>query len=159
MEEGKQPPEEQEGIWEELYKDLEEMGSALPEAFCHMVIRRMEAIGCREWDAGEVWNLAFYVRKAEVEILDYCHIDAIPQRLYPMLCDRSCGQYLYSRKQSGNLEVEGMDLSGILTSLSEGDVKVDFDKSASDETRLDTLLQAMMQNGKEQLVCYRKIRF
>ena len=42
--------------------------------------------------------------------------------------------------------------------MSEGDVKVDFDKGASDEARMDALLGVMMQSGKEQLKCYRRLR-
>ncbi|WP_276950574.1 hypothetical protein [Acetatifactor muris] len=143
----------------EVCGNLEDMGSSLPEHFCRMVIRRMEGIGYTAWDTTGLWNLAFGIQKAEQEILDYCHIDVIPKKLYPMLCDRSCGQYLYGLKQSGKLEIEGIDLSGILTSLTEGDVKVDFDKGASDETRLDVLLGMMMNSGKGQLTCYRKLRF
>lgn len=116
-------------------------------------------MGHTEWSAGGLWSLAFSIRKAEQEVLDCCHIDLIPKSLYPMLCDRSCGRFLYGLKQSGRLEVEGIDLSGILTSLTEGDVKVDFDKGASDEARLDALLGAMMQSGKEQMACYRRLRF
>ena len=143
----------------EVCANLEGMGSALPEAFCRMVAMRLELLGYTTWDAQGLWNLAFSVKKAEQEVLDYCHINEMPKSLYPMLCDRSCGQFLYGIKQSGRLEVEGIYLSGILTSLSEGDVKVEFDKGASDEARLDALLGALMGSGKEQLACYRKLRF
>ena len=143
----------------EVRKDLECMSSSLPEAFCRMAIMRLEAVGYTAWDAPGLWNLAFSIRKAEQEVLDHCHIDEVPNSLYFMLCDRSCGHFLHGLKQSGRLEIEGIDLSGILTSLSEGDVKVDFDKGASDEARLDALLGAMMGSGKEQLACYRKLRF
>lgn len=143
----------------EVRTDLEGMGSSLPEAFCRMTIMRLEAVGYLAWDASGLWNLAFSIRKAEQEALDYCHIDTLPSSLYPMLCDRSCGRFLYGLKQTGRLEIEGIDLSGILTSLSEGDVKVDFDKGATDEARLDAVLGAMMDSGKEQMACYRKLRF
>ncbi len=143
----------------ELCTNLEGMGSALPEAFCLMAAKRLEVLGYTAWDAPGLWNLAFSVRKEEQEVLGYCHIDEVPKALYPMLCDRSCGRFLYGLKQSSRLEVEGIDLSGILTSLAEGDVKVEFDKGASDEVRLDALLGAMMNSGKEQMTCYRKLRF
>lgn len=148
----------EEGNLTEVRENLECIGSSLPEAFCRMAVRRLEAVGYMQWDAVGLWNLAFSIRKAEQEVLDYCHIDAVPKGLYPMFCDRSCGHFLYGLKQSGRLEIEGIDLSGILTSLSEGDVKVDFDKGASDEARMDALLGVMMQSGKEQLKCYRRLR-
>lgn len=143
----------------EVCAELSGMGSDLPELFCRMVCRRLEAAGYSAWDKAGPFNLAFSIRKAETEVLDYCHIDTVPEKLYMMLCDRACGQYLYALKQSGKLELGGVDLSGILTSLSEGDVKVDFDKGASDEARLDALLEKMMNAGKDQLQCYRRVRF
>jgi hypothetical protein len=147
------------GSLTEVRANLEGMGSSLPEAFCRMAAMRLESFGYTKWDAQGLWSLAFSISKVEQEVLDYCHVDAVPKGLYPMLCDRSCGHFMYGLKQSGRLEVEGIDLSGILTSLSEGDVKVDFDKGASDEARLDALLGAMMISGKEQLACYRRLRF
>lgn len=141
------------------YKELEGMGSLLPEAFCGMAIKRLETLGFGEWDKDGLWNLAFCIRTEEAELLDYCHIDSVPPRLYPVLCNRSCGRFLYERKQTGNLEIGALDLGGVLTSLSEGDVKVGFDKGASDEERLNALLQEMMGSGRRQLACYRKIRF
>lgn len=143
----------------EVYVNLESMGSSLPESFCRMVVMRLEAVGYAVLDTNFLRSLAFSIRKAEQEILDYCHIDVISEKLYPVLCDRSCGQFLYGLKQAGKLEIEGIDLSGILTSLTEGDVKVDFEKGASDEARLDALLGVMMNSGKGQLACYRKLRF
>lgn len=146
-------------ILKEVYENLVDHGSDLPETFCRMSVRRLEAIGYKDWTDADFWNLAFCIRKAEVEILDYCHIDLIPSTLYPLLCDQACGRFLYDQKQAGKLDIEGIDLSGILTSLTEGDVKVDFDSGASDENRLDALLSIMMNSGRGQLQCYRKIRF
>lgn len=143
----------------QVHGELTDMGSGLPEPFCRMVCRRLEAAGYGDWDATRMFTLAFSIRKAETEVLDYCHIDTVPQRLYAMLCDRACGQYLHALRQTGKLELDGLDLSGVFTSLSEGDVKIDFDKGTSDGTRLDVLLERMMHSGKDQLQCYRKIRF
>ncbi|MBS6396677.1 MAG: hypothetical protein KH452_05950 [Clostridiales bacterium] len=145
-------------ILKEMTAALVDMGSVLPESFCNMTLRRLESLGCQV-DASQIWNLAFCVRKSEVEVLDYCHIDLIPVVLHPMLCDRACGRYLYDRKQSGTLDIESIDLSGVLTSLSEGDVKVSFNAATSDEAKLDALLGLMMNTGKGQLSCYRKVRW
>ena len=144
---------------EELVKsiaqDLQDFGSDLPESFCRILLRRLDGIG---YQAEDSFPLAFSVRKAEVEILDYCHIDLIPSVLYPLLTDRAIGKYLYDLKQTGNLDMEALDLSGAVSELKEGDVSISFSGS-SDEAKLDQLLQAMMEAGKGQLACYRKIRF
>ena len=141
------------------HKELKAIGSSLPKAFCGMAIRRLRMFGFGAWDPDMLWNLAFCIRRAETEVLDYCHINSVPSGLFQMLCDRSCGKFLYDLKQTGNLEIETLNLGGIMTSLSEGDIKVDFDKDASDEERLNMLLQIMMDSGRRQLTCYRKVRF
>lgn len=144
---------------EELVKsirqDLQNFESDLPESFCRILLRRLDAIGCQ---VEESFPLAFAVRKAEVEILDYCHIDLIPSVLYPLLADRAVGKYLYDLKQTGKLEIESLDLSGVVSELKEGDVSISFSGS-SDESKLDQLLQMLMETGKGQLACYRRVRF
>ena len=144
---------------EELVKsmkqDLQDLESDLPESFCRILIRRLDSIGCQ---VEESFPLAFAVRKTEVEILDYCHIDLIPSVLYPLLADRAVGKYLYDLKQTGKLEMETLDLSGAVSELKEGDVSISFSGS-SDESKLDQLLHMMMETGKGQLACYRRIRF
>lgn len=144
---------------EELVKsirqDLQDLESDLPESFCRILIRRLDVIGCH---VEESFPLAFVVRKAEVEILDYCHIDLIPSVLYPLLADRAVGKYLYDLKQTGKLEIESLDLSGVVSELKEGDVSISFSGS-SDEAKLDQLLQMLMETGKGQLACYRRVRF
>ena len=141
-----------------LMQELQDLGSQLPEIFCRIFLRRLEGMGCPIYES-ESFPLAFVVRKTEVEVLDYCHIDLIPAVLYPILCDRATGRYLYDRKQTGTLDMDALDLSGTLSSLTEGDMSISFRSGGSDEEKLDQLLQMMMQTGKGQLSCYRKVRF
>lgn len=140
-------------------QELQDLGSDLPKSFCKLFLRRLEALGCPVTEEEESFALAFAARKTEVEILDYCHIDLIPAVLYPLLCDRAAGRYLYDRKQMRKLEVDTLDLSGAFSSLTEGDMTVSFSSGTSDSEKLDQLLQMMMASGKEQLKCYRKVKF
>ena len=82
-------------------QELQDLGSDLPKSFCKLFLRRLEALGCPVTEEEESFALAFAARKTEVEILDYCHIDLIPAVLYPLLCDRAAGRYLYDRKSLG----------------------------------------------------------
>ena len=59
----------------------------------------------------------------------------------------------------GKLEVDKLELSGAFSSLTEGDMTVSFSSGTSDSEKLDQLLQMMMASGKEQLKCYRKVKF
>lgn len=140
-------------------QELQDLDSDLPKSFCKLFLRRLEVLGCPVTEEEESFALAFAARKTEVEILNYCHIDLIPAVLYPLLCDRAAGRYLYDRKQMGKLEVDTLDLSGAFSSLTEGDMTVSFSSGTSDSEKLDQLIQMMMASGKEQLKCYRKVKF
>ncbi len=140
----------------EVVNTLSALGSSLPEVFSRMVLMRLEAMGCQ---ANDAFGLAFIARKEELKILNYCHIAEMPLELYPMLCDRTCGQYLYGQKQTGLLNIETLDLSGALSSITEGDVSLSFRSGASDAEKLDALLDLMMETGKEQLACFRRIKW
>lgn len=146
-------------ILKEITENLSDFGSILPESFCRLTVRRLRRMGCAVETPEDAWDLAFSIRKVETGLQDYCHIGLVPSTLYPLLCDRACGMFLYDRKQSGRLELEGLDLSGILASLSEGDVSISFNTAESDEVRLDALLDVLRNAGKEQLSCYRKIKW
>ena len=76
-----------------------------------------------------------------------------------MLCDRACGKYLYDQKQMGLLDMETLDLSGALSSITEGDVSLSFRSGTSDAEKLDALLERMMRAGEGQMACYRRIKW
>lgn len=145
-----------EAVLKEMVETLSDLGSALPESFSKLMIRRLDTLGCPPKSG---FDLAFAAQKAEREILDYCHIEIIPSVLYPILCDRACGKYLYDQKQAGLLDMETLDLSGALSSITEGDVSLSFRSGMSDAEKLDELLGRMMEAGEGQLACYRKIRW
>lgn len=140
-------------------ENLLDLGSVLPESFARMAVKRLSNLGCPVTNEEEAWGFAYEIRQAELDILNYCHIDIIPSTLYLMLCDRACGKYLYVRKQSGKLEIADLDLTGALTSLKEGDVSISFASGGSDAERLEALLKLMMDAGRGELACYRKIKW
>lgn len=145
-----------EAVLKEMVETLSDLGSALPESFSRLMIRRLDTLGCPSKSG---FSLAFAAQKAEREILDYCHVEVIPSVLYPMLCDRACGKYLYDQKQMGLLDMETLDLSGALSSITEGDVSLSFRSGTSDAEKLDALLERMMRAGEGQMACYRRIKW
>ena len=145
-----------EAVLKEMVETLSDLGSALPESFSRLMTRRLDTLGCLPKSG---FDPAFAAQKAEREILDYCHIEIVPSVLYPILCDRACGKYLYDQKQAGLLDMETLDLSGALSSITEGDVSLSFRSGTSDAEKLESLLGQMMRAGEGQLACYRKIRW
>ena len=88
-------------------------------------------------------DLAFAVERATLAILNDCNIAELPERLKPTAIDMAAGLFLYARKQSGKLNIEGLNLEAI-KSVAEGDTTVNFTESDTQAQRFDKLLSSML---------------
>ena len=79
--------------------------------------------------------------------------------MFPTLCDMACGDFLAVKYQTGKLDIAGLDLTGALTSISEGDVSLTFDKSTTDEGKFTALVSALSNAGRGNLECYRQFKW
>lgn len=134
------------------------MTSSLPDAFFKLVLRRLETFGYVATEA-DVFGIAFSVQKSELNIRNDCNITEIPEELFPTLCDMACGDFLAVKYQTGKLDIAGLDLTGALTSISEGDVSLTFDKSTTDEGKFTALVSALSNAGRGNLECYRQFKW
>ena len=130
----------------------------LSEPFCEMVLKRLVSFGyfLKEDDS---WELSFVMLKVENQIKNSCNTTSIPEGLYHVAADMICGEFLLNRKNSGRLELADLDLSGAITSISEGDVSISFADGSTDEDKFNLLLDFLMNNGKGDFVCYRKLKW
>ena len=131
---------------------------SLSEPFIEMVLKRLVSFGyfLKEDDS---WELAFVMVKVENQIKNSCSTTSIPEGLSHVAADMVCGEFLMNRKNSGRLELSDLDLSGAITSISEGDVSVSFDVDSTDEVKFNQFVNYLMNNGKGDFVCYRKLRW
>lgn len=134
------------------------MTSSLPDTFYELVFRRLETFGYVATEA-DVFGIAFSVQKSELNIRNDCNITVIPEELFPTLCDMACGDFLAVKYQTGKLDIAGLDLTGALTSISEGDVSLTFDKSTTDEGKFTALVSALSNAGRGNLECYRQFKW
>ena len=70
-----------------------------------------------------------------------------------------CGEFLFTQKQTGKLNLDELDLTGAIKSISEGDTTVQFVESESDEMKINALVKFLIGQGEGELVCYRKIKW
>lgn len=131
---------------------------SLSEPFVEMVLKRLVSFGyfLKEEDS---WELSFVMVKVENQIKTSCNTTSIPEGLSHVAADMVCGEFLMNRKNSGRLELSDLDLSGAITSISEGDVSVSFEADSTDEGRFNQLVNYLMNNGKGDFVCFRKLRW
>jgi len=73
--------------------------------------------------------------------------------------DRVVGEFLFGKNQSGELNIESLDLDGAVTSIKEGDTSVTFASGLSDAEKFTTLISWLMSEGESDFVCYRKLKW
>lgn len=132
--------------------------TSLSESFIEMILNRLDSLGyiVKEADA---WMIGFAMQKVENTIKNECNISEIPDGLIHKAADMACGEFLFAKKQTGQLEIGDLDLTGAISSIKEGDTQVNFDNNDSDSDKIDVILNHLMNSGKGELVCYRKIRW
>lgn len=120
------------------------------------ILNRLSSFGYTVKDS-DAWAIAFAIQSVQNSIKNSCNVTTIPDGLFHVLVDRSCGEFLYSKKQSGQLDIAGIDLSGAVKQISEGDTSVTFADGTSDEQKFSQLLGLLLTKGEGDLVCYRKL--
>ena len=132
--------------------------SSLSESFIETILNRLDSFGY-EIKESDAWMIGFAMQKVENTIKNECNISEIPDGLFHTAVDMSCGEFLFAKKQIGQLEIGDLDLTGAISSIKEGDTQVNFNSDESDSDKVDSLLNYLLNNGKGELVCYRKIRW
>lgn len=122
---------------------------------------RLKAFGYEE-KQGDGALLGFSVDKAENTIKNDCNVADIPDGLKSIAVDMAVGEFLRSKKTFSPSDITGFDLSAAVKSLQLGDTKTEFavgSGSMTDEQRLDALIAHLLNYGREEFSCYRRIRW
>ena len=133
--------------------------SSLSESFVEAVLKRLESFGYSFEGANDNFALAFAMQKVENHIKNSCNTTSIPDGLFNVAVDRVCGEFLFTKKQTGQLEMADLDFTCAVTSISEGDTSVSFGTGASDEDKINQMLKYLMTQGEGDFVCFRKLKW
>ena len=137
---------------------LSVVGADFSESFCKSTLGRLKSFGY-DFTEDDYFVLCFAMQKVKNHINNSCNTTSIPDGLFYIAVDMICGEFLFSKKQTGQLEIENLDLNGTITSISEGDTSVQFAQGASDEDKFNQLLNHLMTKGEGEFVCYRRIKW
>lgn len=131
--------------------------TSLSESFYEAVLKRLVSFGytLKEDDS---WSICFAMQKVENHIKNSCNTTDVPDGLFNVAVDMVCGEFLFTKKQTGQLEIADLDFDGAFTSIKEGDTQVNFGGS-SDEEKFDQMVNYLLHHGEGDFVCYRKIRW
>ena len=107
----------------------------------------------------DVWVIAYNTKGVVNHVLNKINHSVIPERLTEVVVDMICGEVLNAKFLSGQLELETLNLDGMIQSVTEGDATVSFNADGSDESKLKGLLSWLIQGKGSDLLCYRKMRW
>lgn len=130
----------------------------ITDVFLTSVLKRLESLGYSTKEA-DAWVISFSVQKVENTINNSCNTLTIPDGLKHTAIDMICGEFLYAKKQSGQLE--GFNLETAIKQIQSGDTSTTFavEGSSSPEQRLDALISYLINYGKGDFTSYRRIRW
>lgn len=134
------------------------LNSALKEPFFEAVLQKLISLGYK-LEENDAFPLCFAMQSVENHIKSSCNVTNIPDGLFNVAVDRVCGEFLFTKKRTGQLVIEGLDLNGAIASISEGDTSVSFVSGASDDDRFNQLVNYLMTQGEGDFVCYRKLKW
>lgn len=132
--------------------------STVGTEFILKVYKRLESFGYVTTNADD-WVIGFSIQKVENSIKNACNVTSIPDGLKHTAIDMICGEFLFAKKQSGQLE--GFNLETAIKQIQTGDTSTTFavEGSSSPEQRLDALISYLINYGKGDFTSYRRIRW
>ena len=132
------------------------------EEFIKKILQRLISFGYTPSEA-DSWMITFCMQKVENHIKNSCNISEIPDELKEIEIERICGEFLFSKKQTGQLNAEnGFDVEMAIKQVQAGDTNVTFavgEGSETLETKLNALISYLMNFGEGDFVCYRQIKW
>ena len=132
--------------------------SNLTESFFKAVLQRLISLGYK-LEENDDWILCFAIQGVENHIKSSCNVTSLPNELLNVAVDRICGEFLFTKKQTGQLVIDGLDLTGAIASISEGDTSVSFVSGATDDDRFNLLVNYLMNKGESDFVCFRRLKW
>ena len=105
-------------------------------------------------------RLKFETGKIIDYVLNYCNITTIPAILNPRIIDRICGEFLFYKKNSGQLTT--FDYDATIKSIKEGDTTLTYavgQEGDTPESRFDSFVKQLERGFDKWLVPHRKLRW
>ncbi|MCR1953797.1 hypothetical protein NSA24_02975 [Clostridioides mangenotii] len=119
---------------------------------------RLKFLGYKLIDTDSL-TIKFAIDKVENKIKNECNITEIPDGLYQVEIDRICGEFLFAKKQSGQLTEFDFDM--IEKQIQDGDTTVTYaiEAGQTPEQRFDKLVKSLTDTGKGEFASFRRLRW
>ena len=126
------------------------------------VVARMAMLGYTAAEDDKP-TIDYLTGKCQVELLASIHHKDVPDGLIYTLVDMVAGSFLQDKLNAGGLEIEGLDFSTAVKSITEGDVSITFasasDGVSSPEGRFLATLDGMVRPSEKILGAFRRLKW
>ena len=123
------------------------------------VIERLGMFGYTATEA-DYNHIDFELNKILNYTKNYCNITEIPEILDPRIIDRVCSDFLYYKKNSGQLE--GFDYETVIKQIKEGDTTVTYAVGQGEDTpenRFDAFVKQLERGYDKWITPHRRLRW
>ncbi len=147
-------------VYDKVLSDLKNYisNTTFNESFCDDLLKRLNGFNyiILEEDSYLLCNT---IKKVEKYVLAFCNIKAITYDLYDDCINIVCGEFLFQKKQIGQLD-ENFNIEQVVKSVTLGDGNVTFQNNEKEDSgsRFNTLITYLL-NSKNNLINYRKVRW
>ena len=125
------------------------------------VEEKLRALGYTVKDNDKViLNMA--MKKVENTIKNDCNVSSIPEGLSSIAIDMVVGEFLMAKKTFAPGDLSSFNFDAAVKQIQEGDTTITFaigEGSKTDEQRLDTFINYLLNYGRSEFSCYRRFRW
>lgn len=125
------------------------------------VKERLQSLGYTVKDSDDI-AINFAMQKVENTIKNDCNISAIPDGLMNIAINMVVGEFLMSKKTFAPNDLLNFNLDSAVKQIQEGDTNISFavgEGSKTDEQRLDSFIDYLLNYGRDEFITYRRFRW
>lgn len=125
------------------------------------VIERLTEIGY-EVKESDSFSLTFCVEKVRSTIKNETNLQDVPEGLEHIAIDMAVGEFLLGKKTFTPDDIAGLDLTGVVKEIKEGDTTTSFGTGESTQTpeqRLTTYINYLLTYGKVEFSSFRRLKW
>ena len=122
---------------------------------------RLQSLGYTVKDSDDI-AINFAMQKVENTIKNDCNISAIPDGLMNIAIDMVVGEFLMSKKTFAPNDLLNFNLDSAIKQIQECDTNISFavgEGSKTDEQRLDSFIDYLLNYGRDEFITYRRFRW
>lgn len=122
---------------------------------------RLQSLGYTVKDSDDI-AINFAMQKVENTIKNDCNVSAIPDGLMHVVINMVVGEFLMSKKTFAPSDLLNFNLDAAIKQIQEGDTNISFavgEGSKTDEQRLDSFIDYLLNYGRDEFITYRRFRW